>query len=88
MKLPSLKVAIPAIFLLWCLAGVAAKGWVMLVYPAMWAAVAGAFYMLHLLLRTQPAPSGFDEEQEEFLEEEAAEAETPVLVDREASAVV
>ncbi|MEM9352717.1 MAG: hypothetical protein AAGA92_06870 [Planctomycetota bacterium] len=88
MKLPSLKVAIPAIFLFWCVAGVVAKGWVMLVYPGMWAAVAGAFYGLHLMLRAQPAPSGFAEEQDEAAEEHAVAAETPAAVDREPSAAL
>ena len=52
MKLPSLKVSLPFIFLCWCVAGVQTFGTVILAYPAMWAVVAIAFYGLHLMTRT------------------------------------
>ena len=56
MKLPSLKVALPLIFLVWCIVGVLVHGWVMLAYPAMWAGVGLFFWVLHLLLRAPAAP--------------------------------
>ncbi len=39
MKLPSLKISLPFIFLCWCIAGVQSHGLVILAYPAMWAVV-------------------------------------------------
>lgn len=56
MKLPSLKVSLPLIFLCWCVAGVMTHGWVILAYPAMWAVVGAFFFGLHLLLRAPAAP--------------------------------
>lgn len=59
MQLPSLKVSIPVIFVLWCVAGVILRGPVILAYPAMWAAVAVLFGVLHLLLKQdEEEPSG------------------------------
>jgi hypothetical protein len=51
MKLPSLKVSLPLIFLCWCLVGVQVHGTVLLAYPAMWAGVGLFFWGLHLLLK-------------------------------------
>ena len=64
MKLPSLKVAIPFIFLVWCIAGVQVHGLVMLAYPAMWGAVGLFFLVLHLLLRAPAAPDTVNESKE------------------------
>ena len=61
MKLPSLKVSIPLIFLIWCVVGVQVHGAVMLAYPAMWAAVGLLFLVIHLLLRAPAAPDGVSE---------------------------
>lgn len=59
MQLPSLKVSIPVIFVLWCVAGVMLRGPVILAYPAMWAAVALLFGVLHVLLKQdEEEPSG------------------------------
>jgi len=52
MKLPSLKVSLPFIFLCWCIAGVQTHGAVILAYPAMWAGVGALLYGLHLATRT------------------------------------
>ncbi len=52
MKLPSLKVSLPLIFLCWCVAGVQTHGTVILAYPAMWAVVGVFFYGLHLVTRS------------------------------------
>ena len=51
MKMPSLKISLPFIFLCWCLAGVQSHGVVILAYPAMWAVVGLFFLGLHLLTR-------------------------------------
>jgi len=51
MQLPSLKVSIPVIFALWCLAGVMLRGPVMLAYPAMWFGIAALFGILHVILK-------------------------------------
>jgi len=60
MHLPSIRIAIPTIFVLWCLAGFVAFGPVILFYPAMWAAVALFFLLVHYLLRSSQgnSPSG------------------------------
>lgn len=57
MKLPSLKIAIPVIFLIWCIVGVKVHGTVMLAYPAMWAGVGLFFVALHFMLRAPAAPN-------------------------------
>ena len=56
MKLPDLKITLPVIFVLWCVAGVMTHGPVMLAYPAMWGVVGVAFYGLRLLLRSPEPP--------------------------------
>lgn len=56
MKLPSLKISLPFIFLCWCIAGTQTHGLVILAYPAMWAVVGLFFYGLHILTKA-PASS-------------------------------
>lgn len=51
MKLPSLKVSIPLIFIGWCVAGYQVFGKVIFAYPAMWAVVGAFFYGLHVVTR-------------------------------------
>lgn len=51
MKLPSLKISLPFIFLCWCIAGIQTHGSVLLAYPAMWAVVGLFFFGLHVLTR-------------------------------------
>jgi len=51
MHLPDIKVAIPLIFVLWCVAGLLTKGPVMLMYPAMWGIVGLFFLIVHFLVK-------------------------------------
>lgn len=45
--LPDIKISLPIIFILWCVAAVFAfKSWVMLAYPIMWAVVGLLFFAL------------------------------------------
>ena len=60
MFLPSLRIAIPTIFLIWCIVGVYIHGPVMLAYPAMWLAVGILFLCLSPLLKSRSAPSSDD----------------------------
>ena len=51
MKLPSLKVSIPLLFIVWCAAGYKTFGGVIFAYPVMWAVVGAFFYGLHVVTR-------------------------------------
>ena len=42
--LPDIKISLPIIFLVWCVAAVLLNGPVMLAYPAMWLVVGIAFW--------------------------------------------
>ena len=45
--LPDIKISLPVIFILWCIAAVYAfESWVMLAYPAMWATIGVLFFVL------------------------------------------
>lgn len=59
MSLPSIKIALPLLFVLW-LAGAYAAGMTALwAYPAMWAAVAAGFGLLHVVTsRSASADNG------------------------------
>ncbi|TWT87323.1 hypothetical protein Mal64_28610 [Pseudobythopirellula maris] len=48
--LPSIKVTLPIIMVLWCVGGVMALGPEILAYPVLWAAVAGLFLLVDMLL--------------------------------------
>jgi len=53
--LPSIKISLPVIFVLWCVGGVWAMGPKILAYPALWAAVAAVFLLVDFLLG-KPTP--------------------------------
>lgn len=54
--LPDIKIALPLLFVLWCVGSVVAmESPVMLVYPAMWAAVALLFYIASKVVGGAPA---------------------------------
>lgn len=57
--LPDIKISLPIIFLVWCVAAwVAFDGPVMLAYPAMWLAVGLAFWAIDRAYRaSRPAAS-------------------------------
>lgn len=48
MSLPSIKVTLPLLFVLWCVGACLAGMWPLLAYPVMWAAVGGLLYGLHV----------------------------------------
>lgn len=49
--LPSIKISLPILFVLWCVVGFwKMEGPVMLAYPAMWLGVAALFYVTTKLL--------------------------------------
>lgn len=55
MSLPSIKVALPVMLVAWGVGAVLAGMWPLLVYPVMWAAVAGVLYGVTVALGGAPA---------------------------------
>jgi hypothetical protein len=59
--LPDIKITLPIIFVLWCVAAVMLNGPTMLAYPAMWLVVGIGFWALDRALgasRRTPTASG------------------------------
>ena len=57
--LPDIKISLPLIFVLWCIAAVYAfKSWVMLAYPAMWATIGVLFFVLDRTLANTGGSNG------------------------------
>ena len=48
MRLPSLSVIIAVQAVFWCIAGAAIHGWMILLYPAVWLTILGAFAIHHV----------------------------------------
>jgi len=52
--LPDIKISLPVLFLLWCVsAWIAFDGYVMLIYPAIWAVVGAMFFAVDRALTAQ-----------------------------------
>ena len=62
MRLPTLSLIIASQAIIWCIAGAAIHGPMILLYPLSWAAIAGAFYAYNkaypINLPPQTVPSG------------------------------
>lgn len=57
--LPDIKIALPLLFVLWCVGSVwAIQSAVLLIYPAMWAAVSVAFLVATKLLSGSSSDAG------------------------------
>lgn len=57
--LPDIKVSLPILFVLWCVAGyLVMEGPVLLIYPAMWLAVGVLFLVVSKLIGDAPADAG------------------------------
>lgn len=48
--MPSIRVMLPLLMVVWCVGAVAAGMWPLLVYPALWLVVAAVFFVISKLL--------------------------------------
>lgn len=55
MSLPSIKITLPLLFVLWLVGAYLAGMTALWAYPAMWAAVAAVFGVLHIVTSGKPA---------------------------------
>lgn len=88
MKLPSLKVTLPLLFLLWCIVGVWIHGLVILAYPMMWLVVGLVFLGMHYYLTKASASRTTSTQQAPISSEKAPEPAKSESSTREMSASV